>query len=183
MSRAPGFGLGVCLAAAALLGTLSACASGGGGAAGGGSVEATAIRVTLHDYGAAQRLELASEGHTDRVRYYSEARHDASRKVQTNEVMQALVEELNRQGFARYGVAGRAPSSGSSVISRALEIETDGVTSVWAVGSGSATAIDEKKAFHAAMAQFVDLYNLSASYQTIENPAGRDPFQAPTPNR
>ncbi len=154
---------------ALLLGLLSACASAGAGGAG------DRLRVTLLDFAQGQRFELVSESHTDRVAYYSEERRDGARKVEADDVMQALVTELGRQGFGRYHADGAAPTSGHGVITRSFEVESDAGLQHWAVGGG--TEPEERIAFNECVKAFLELYNFTSSYQTVDNEKGHGFFE------
>ncbi|HED65808.1 MAG TPA: hypothetical protein ENJ09_09665 [Planctomycetes bacterium] len=161
----------------ALLAILAAVVSFLAGAcASSGTSGPTSIAVILHDYRGEQKLELDSETRTDRVQAYSQLRREASLKVQADEVMVALVREMERNGFDDYAQAGRAPSRGSAVVTRALEVNIDGKTRHWVIGPGS--SVDEKKSFLAAMGDFVQLYNLTQAFQAIENPEGTRLFES-----
>jgi len=153
---------------------LAGCASGGGSTS--ESTEGGRLCVTLFDYAEGRRFSLASESHTDRVAYYSQPRDDAGLKIQADEVVAALVDQMERRGFRRFATEGRAPASGGAVVTRALEIERGGQRSAWIVGKGSEA--DERRAFFEAMNEFFQLYNISQSYQVIENPGGRDVFDS-----
>lgn len=146
-----------------------------GSARGGAGADGERLRVSVVDYASGQHFELASESHTDRVAYYSAERADAARKVQTDEVMGLLVAELERQGFERYAQAGRAPTRGGGAVTRSIEVEDDGALEHWVIGAGSAP--DERRAFNECLGQFLDLYNLSASYQSVDNPLGDEFFR------
>ena len=155
----------------------SSSPSGSGGAADDGA----RMRVTLRDYKGGNVFELVSESHTNRVDYYSAARADASRKIQTDEVMEVLIEELEKQGFKSHRQEGRGPSQGGAVISWGIEVEEGPRTDHWVVGKGS--AIDEIQAFSECRDAFLQLYNITASYQAIENPEGKQIFQKPPQGR
>jgi hypothetical protein len=101
-----------CLALA--LAPLAACAS--------APAEARPQRVAFVDYRNGTHLELVNETHTGRVEQYSEVRADASRKVQTDEVMQGLVEVLRERGFDRQARPGPAPRASDGQAVMALEI-------------------------------------------------------------
>ena len=133
------------------------------------------LRVLVQDYGTGQHFELASETHTNRVEYYSELRAEASRKIQTDEVMALLVEELDRSGFERYAQSGRAPTKGGEAVTRSIEIEDGDETQHWLIGNGS--SLEERKAFNDCLTQFLDLYNISASFQSVANPKGHEFFE------
>ena len=107
--------------------------------------------------------------------YYSNVRNNAGRKFQVDAVMAALVSELNGTGFDRFAQNGRAPSSGSRVITRAIEIQTDEDVRHWVVGKGSADG--ERTDFYRCMTTFVELYNVTESYQAIQNETGTEVFR------
>ena len=153
------------------LGLLAGCTATGG--AGGG--DASRIRITLQAYEHDQHFELASESHTDRVAYYSRLRQDAARKVARDEVMDALADELDDQGFADHSQEGRAPSRGGTLISWSFEIGRGERIDHWAIGNGS--DVDERLAFHECRNVFVQIYNLTTSFQAIENPDGGHLFK------
>ena len=121
-----------------------------------------------------QHFELASESHTDRVTYYSELRSEAARKIQTDEVMALLVEEIENDGFERYAQEGRAPSRGGEAVTRAIEIENGDRTEHWLIGNGS--SVEERKAFNECLTEFLEMYNISASFQSVANPVGHEYF-------
>lgn len=154
------------LLAAGLLGLLAACASSGSEGSG------SQLLVTLHNFKTGERFELASESHTDRVAYYSDKRNDAARKVQTDEIMSAFVAELGRQGLDDHAQPGRAPSAtGSDVIRWGLEVEKAEQRRHWLVGTGSAPA--DWQQFQKCRDAFLQLYNITVSYQAVENDSGK----------
>jgi hypothetical protein len=161
-----------------LLGLFSAgCSSAGSAPAG----DAARLRVTLRDYKGGRRFELVSESHTSRVDYYSEARGDAARKFQSDKVMALLVEELDKQGFDEHEQEGRAPSAGGELITWGLEVQTGDRTRHWIVGRGS--AFEDLTDFGECREAFLQLYNVTDSYQAIENPGGKQIFEKPPQGR
>ena len=142
--------------------------------------DGTSRRVTLHDYGLDTHFELVGESHTNRVDYYSTKRGDAARKVQTDEIMKALVDKLEEEGFERFSQPGKAPAQGGQLITRAIEIRVQDDLSHWTIGKGS--MVEERLAFNACMKPFLDLYNLSQSFQAVHNTKGRDYFEG-APNK
>jgi hypothetical protein len=159
----------------ALLGAFLCACAGSGSRDGSGSE----VLVTLHNFKTGERFELANESHTDRVTYYSDPRHDAARKVQTDEVMSAFVRELERQGLEGHAQPGRAPSAtGSDVIRWGLELEDGGKSEHWLVGTGSAAA--DWKEFQVCRDMFLELYNATVSFQTVENKSGKQYFDDQT---
>ncbi len=152
---------------------------------GDGNSAGTRCLVTLHDYRSGTRLELASESHTDRVAYYSQARPDALRKVQVDPVMEAFADELDRAGFEDHSQAGPAPAIGrGEVVSWGLEVERGGQRTHWLVGPGSAA--DDWLEFQRCRDAFLELYNATVSYQAVENQEGKRFFEQgsrPAPER
>lgn len=135
----------------------------------------TALLVSLQNLRTGECFELASETHTDRVSYYSDARKDAARKVQTDEIMAAFLGELDRQGFGKHARPGRAPAIGSGdVIRWALEVESGSNHAHWLVGTGSSP--EDMQDFQKCRDMFLQLYNITVSYQTVENAGGKAYF-------
>jgi hypothetical protein len=153
---------------------LAACASSPSGGAKVGS--GAAVLVTLRDYERGTQLELASESHTSRVEYYSQTRQGAARKIQTDPIMEALLEELERQGLKDHLRQGRAPAvGGGDVIRWGLELERGGTRAHWLIGPGSSA--DDWRAFQQCRDTFLQLYNITVSYQTVQNPDGKAFFE------
>jgi len=144
--------------------------------------EGLAQRVALRDFQGGQDFKLVSETHTDRVDLYSTPRKDASCKVQSDEVMHALIERLEDTGLAKYGKEGRGPSRGGAVVTRSLEVEVAGRARHWLVGTG--TLAEERLAFLECMNDFVGVYNITQSFQAIRNTSGTEVFEEiPTQGR
>ena len=158
-----------------LHGLAASCTSTGSAAPG------ARLRVTLVDHRAGNRFELVSESHTSSVEYYSTARSDASRKILDDDVMTALIDELDANDFERFARSGRAPSPGGGpgrqVITRSLEIDRGGRVEHWSIGQGSVGA--ERGKFHACAGAMLQVYSLARSYQAIENPGGPEIFADP----
>lgn len=134
------------------------------------------LRVQLEYFGQRpQRFEIVSESYADRVAYYSEKRTDAARKFQSDEVMQALLDELDRRHLKRFQQPGRAPSDGRGVVKRAFEIERGGGVYHWSIGDGS--EVDELQDFIECTQAFLQLYSSTPGYQTIENDEGAAFFE------
>lgn len=136
------------------------------------------IRVTLIDYAQGQEFELVNPAHTDPVEYYSAMRNEASRKIVATEVMEALVEFLEDQGFNDYGQVGKVPPVGN--LSTVIEVEGPGGRAWW--GIGRQTSAKERKRMRDSALNFLALYNEVTSYQRIENEQGSGYFQkSPSP--
>lgn len=153
---------------------LSACASPSGSARAHEGSPANVL-VSLCNYKSGERFELASESHTNRVDYYSSTRRDAVRKVQGDDIMSAFVEELGREGFEKHAQPGPAPKvSSGDVIRWGIEVQDGEKSAHWLVGTGSQA--DEWKTFQTCRDTFLQLYNVTVSYQAIENKDGKRYF-------
>ena len=152
---------------------LAACS--GTGAARDEGGEGSAVLVALRDFRSGESFELASESHTDRLTYYSGARSEAARKIQTDEIMSAFVSELERLGFDDHAQPGRAPSIASNdVIRWGIEVHDGAQSTHWLIGTGSAPA--DWSDFQKCRDTFLQLYNITVSYQAVKNESGKQYF-------
>ena len=140
----------------------------------------TEVLVTLRNYQTGQRFELASESHTDRVTYYSSERSDAVRKVQVDEVMVALVEELDKRDYGTHARPGSAPATGNDSMRWALELQSGDNQLNWTIGTNDPR--ERWLSFQKCRDLFLELYNATVSFQTVENQQGRGYFQEPQPS-
>ncbi|MAB81057.1 MAG: hypothetical protein CMJ89_17050 [Planctomycetes bacterium] len=163
------------LVCALALVSLGACASTSGS---GGSGEP--VRVTLRSYRGNQLFQLVAESHTNRVDYYSRPRANASLKVVSDKIADALRKELDRRGFQRNKKPGRAPSQGGSILTWSLEIAGPNGIDHWLVGAG--TDAKQQQAFQESRRIFFELYNATFAYQAVENDKGKDFFYNGRPN-
>ena len=168
MTRSRRVAIGLLFLLPTLLPGLTACASPGSGGKG---EDGTELIVTLHNYRGGGQFELASESHTDRVAYYSSARSDAARKVQTDEVMNAFLRELQRLGLEQHARTGKAPQAPQGdVIRWGLEVASGERHVHWLVGTGSTP--EDWQAFERCRDTFLQLYNSTVSYQAVQNDSG-----------
>jgi hypothetical protein len=126
------------------------------------------VRVRYVAYLSQQNLEIVNESHSDPHALYSEKRplHAVQPKVQSDEVVEALVERLSELGGTRHMLPGAAPAAPPSRAAQALELETeDGVRS-WVVRESSPEP--ERKLFRDCVKDFVDLYNATVQYQAVD---------------
>jgi hypothetical protein len=137
--------------------------------------ESRALRVTLRDYRNGQRFELVSESHTSALELYSQKRGSASTKVQSDEVMQGLVDFLRDQDFDRHAAPGKAPLQAQGGYTNALEVDRAG--QVMHMLGGTAVPAAEQKVLAVCRANFLLLYNETDSWQTVDNRAGEGVFQ------
>lgn len=143
-----------------------------------GSRSDSGVLVALRNFKSGERFELAGESHTDRVEYYSGVRGDAARKVQTDEIMSALLGELERLGFDAHARPGRAPAIDTSEVIRwGLDVVGPTGDRHWLIGTGS-TPTDWKD-FQKCRDTFLQLYNITVSYQTVQNTEGKQFFEDP----
>lgn len=138
-----------------------------------------ALRVTLRDYRNGQRFELVSESHTSAIELYSQKRASASTKVQSDEVMQGLVDFLREQDFDRHAAPGKAPLQAQGSYTSALEVDRAG--QVTHLLGGKAVPAAEQKVLSVCRANFLLLYNETDSWQTVDNRSGEGVFQSSPP--
>jgi len=136
-------------------------------------------RVSFFDFRNGTCIELVNETHTGRLEQYSErvTRTEATRKVQTDEIMSSLVDLLRDQGFDDQAQPGPAPreSDGQSVL--ALEIE-DGDKVQHALGyKGMPTEARQK--LLGLVQNVVELYNQTYGLQAVKLKEGETPFSNP----
>jgi hypothetical protein len=145
------------------------------------AVEPTRLRVGLFDYRSEKAFELVSETHTARIAQYGQVRAEASRKVQTDEVMVELVGWLEDEGFAQFAQPGPAPRQGGAEVPWAMEIETEGGVRHVA-GLRTRPQSDQVQCMR-LKAGFLDIYNNTYAGQAVEVREGESPFTAPEPAR
>lgn len=135
-------------------------------------------RVSWREYRGEQLLELVNEAHTDRLQQYSEGRADANRKVQSDEIVAALVEHMRSGRYAAFWQPGPAPVApdGSSMWS--LEIEDPSGT--FSLVEHTGLALEDKRARRELRQAFIDTYNLTYSLQAVKVKEGESPFSDPT---
>jgi hypothetical protein len=142
--------------------------------------EGPALRVTYLSYTTGQRLELVSEGHTSRLEQYSEVRADASRKVQTNEIMVGLVEILDDYGFDDYAVDGPLPPyEGGAAGAATWALEVDGPDGARHVLAHAGLSPEAARDLQRYMLAFVDTYNATYGLQAVEAAPGEEVFKTP----
>jgi hypothetical protein len=166
------------LVLASLLGLLGGCTSSGSGGVASDVKEGDPLRISYISYRDAPTLELVNEAHTGRLEQYSEVRANANRKVQTDEVMVALVEALYDYGFGDYEHPGSAPAPGS-VDGFAWALQIEGPNGPTHVLAGPGLEAKEKEALLRYAAAFVDTYNATYGLQAVQLQPGATPFDHP----
>jgi len=147
----------------------AACASSGGGSGG----PPRPIAISLVGYGAAP-FELVSESHTSRVDLYSAELPTAATKVVNDEVMVALLEHLEELGYRGYSRPGQAPEANGKALVKSIQVDENGAKTWWPLVETA--SVQELKAFQTAMRDFIDLYNISQSWQSVDNTLGGEYF-------
>jgi hypothetical protein len=154
-----------------LLAVVCGCSSAGSGDEAG---PPRSIAVSLIGYGPAP-FELVSESHTSRVELYSQERQSASTKVLADEVMGALVEHLDELGFDGYARPGTAPAGGGgTAFAKAIEVEEEGREAWWPLQPTAGKT--ELKSFNTAVRDFLEIYNLTQGWQSVDNTLGGEYF-------
>jgi len=166
----------VTLSVLALVGLASGCASGSGGS-GRPAITGHPQRVAYYDFRTRLHIELVNESHTDRVEQYSEKRADASRKVQSDEVLEGLVDALEGAGFKKLSLAGGAPLGGGEGVMMAVEIE-DGDELRHVLGVKGMPAKDKQSVLRMAQG-IVEIYNATYSLQAVDTKPGEEVFKNP----
>lgn len=155
----------------ASLPSLTACGSTGGRApdvSGGARILLSDPRagVTLGIVNDAYLISIGVEGEDEvfrRANFYSEKRGQPMTKVTGNEAVARLIQALDGEGFARYGVDGEAAGgAGGSV----LEITTGGAQRHFQILPGMEAA--GIKSYQACRALFMDAYNLIPQFQAAD---------------
>lgn len=136
-------------------------------------------RVAWVDYRSKVRLELVNETHTDRVEQYSavRSRAEASRKVQTDEVMTELLKVLHEQGFEKHALPGAMPLQGDAQSVMALEIDDNGRISYVVAWRGMPK--EDREAILGMAQNFAELYNATYGLQAVELGPEESPFENP----
>lgn len=118
-----------------------------------------------------QSFQLVNETHTNRVELYSTTRTSADTKVQTDEVMDAMLDYFAEQGLFERTQPGGAPTDASL---SSLEIEVAGAPVFFAVGPGSSA--EDIALFGECRNAFIGVYNETYQLQSLE----RQPDWAPS---
>jgi hypothetical protein len=139
------------------------------------------LRISWRDYRGGQLLELVNESHTDRLEQYSKLRESAGRKVQTDDVMAAMVDHMQTGGYAKLWLPGSAPAAGAGAWFWSLEVE--GPKGVSFIAEGANTPVEDKRPRRELRDAFIELYNNTYSLQAVKVKEGETPFSAPEPGK
>jgi hypothetical protein len=157
-----------------------------------GATGGSPARVSLQDHRTGGRLTLVNDAHLEhtgvtganaaerRAAYYSTTRRDAATKVTTDEVMDALLDHFDQEGFGSAALAGPAPP-GDAAVSQSLEVVVDGQARHMLGRRGM--ALEPARTFRTCREAFVALYNQTYQLQSVETRPGEPVFQSPAPPR
>lgn len=134
-------------------------------------------RVTLLAYADEFRVELRSESHTSPVEFYSARRSVADTKIASDEILLALVEYLDQNGFAEHASHGPAPTRAPNGVTRALEVEVDG--SLRHILAGSGVPRESSVTLHALTRNVFDIFNKVQAFQQTDAEDGTGVFVGP----
>jgi hypothetical protein len=136
-------------------------------------------RIRLVTYTNPREFELVNTSHTGRVEQYSTKleRSKANRKVQSDEVMSALIEWMDDNGFQRLSRPGHAPSAAVQGVTWALEIERAKGTAHVLLTTSMPPA-DVKDCVQLKNG-FLELFNSTYGLQAVETKPGEVPFKTP----
>lgn len=131
-------------------------------------------RVTWTLYKTGQQITLVNETHTDPLDYYSDARQSSSTKIQTDEIVAALIEFFGREGFDRYASPGAAPAAAIGQTSQSLEVEVEGQRRhvLWGVDRPE----KERDSFVTCRDGLMEIWNATYAAQSVENERGEAVF-------
>ncbi len=126
-------------------------------------------------------MTLVNEAHTDPIELYSEIRTDASTKVTSNEVMVAMLEHFDEQGFNDYARQGFAPITSAGGAVQSFEVE--GPQGTIFLVNGPEVREPGRKAFRKCLKAFLEIQEMTLQAQAVEYTDGADIFNNPTPSR
>jgi len=133
-------------------------------------MSARPARVSLIQYGQVQRLNLVNEAHTDPVEFYSEERSSASTKITSNEVLAAMLDYFDDQGFSTFATQGYAPRQGATGERSSIEVETQGGVHHLMYAQGQSQ--EALKTFRECQLAWLEIYNLTQQAQVVSNSGG-----------
>jgi len=128
------------------------------------------LAVRFTDFRSNLRLELVNESRTDPTAQYSQKRKasEALTKVGHDEVVAALVERFEDQGFLKLAQPGPSPTAGAGTWTMTLELERKEGLVHLSIGSGSSAK--EREIFGLCRTDFATLYNSILGLQSVERP-------------
>ena len=134
-------------------------------------------RIRIVSYTSGQAFELVNESHTDRLELYSETRSNAATKVQTDEVVDEVLDYFDDLGLYDLATAGLAPPLGDTRYTRVIEIDTPGRQ--LHLGLDGTTSREDQVVFEKCFAGFLDVYNATYQLQSVDEHPSWSPRQSP----
>jgi hypothetical protein len=130
--------------------------------------EPQAVRFT--DFRSNRHLALVNESHTDAAEQYSQQRklEDSMTKIGHDEVVAALLERFESNGFFKVAEEGPAPQAGVGVWVMTLEVERKGGLRHLSLGASS--SVKEREVFSHCNADFIQLYSDVLGLQAVQQP-------------
>jgi hypothetical protein len=143
--------------------------------------EGEPTRVSFVDYRTGVRMTLVNEAHSDPVELYSEVRTRATAniKVISNEVMTAMIDHFDDQGFNTWAQRGYAPARGRQGELQSFEVETPGTTSFLVTTGGKDAAAET---FRECRTAFLQVQQLTRQVQAVTNDGSEVIFEQPRPD-
>lgn len=129
------------------------------------------MRVELRDFQSDQTFALVSGTSEERLEYYSEQRDTAATKVQTNEVMEALLEYFAANGFEEMAIEGQVAAAPGTA-SKSIEVSSASGTRHALRRDGM--TVEDARAFLKCMQAFLELYGHTFALQSVESKADFD---------
>lgn len=126
------------------------------------------LAVRFTDFRSNRRLALVNESHTDPADQYSQRRklEDSMTKVGHDEVVAALVERFEEQGFFKLAQKGPAPTAGAGTWTMVLEVERKDGPRHMALSTGSSAK--EREVFALCRSDFVTIYSGILGLQAVD---------------
>jgi hypothetical protein len=146
------------------LAALAACGSTGGARP---DAKGKPASIVFHDYRSGASLTLVNESHTNRLEQYSKSVRpaDATTKVASDEIVDALIQHMASLGFFAKAASGPAPDT-SQEWTQALEVDAPGgarhMLAQKGIDAGTA------KTFREARDAFLEVYNNVFQAQSVE---------------
>lgn len=140
-----------------------------------------AIRMTVRDYRSSARFELVSQALVGALEQYSTLAPDASRKVQDDELMTALRDYLEGEGWSELAQRGKAPELTDGAKAWTLEVE-DARGARFVLATPETPKADMQR-MRALLDAVLATYNETQGWQAVDIKArtGEDYFQRQQP--
>ncbi len=156
--------------------SLFACSSTGGAGADSGADESRAAKLSLYDYRTGTTLSIVNDAYITRlgvagdtsalrrVAFYSQKHANQSTKVTEDRYLLATIDQLEKEGFARWSSQGQAPRD-SLTASSSIEIELPSGTRYFLRHSGMQV---NQARDHLACSQLAwEVFNFLEQYQSV----------------